>query len=421
MARKVRDKQLDTREARSKLTPRGKPYWRAIEAGLHVGYRRLKGRAGTWWVRHYLKNRRYETKGIGAADDLSDADGRAVLSFWQAQSKAREIMVDRAHAADGATGPCTVSQAMEDYLVDLGTHRKSEADARSRFNAFIRDQLGHILVDALTTKQIRAWHIALANRPARIRTKKGEKQRHRELGTDSESVRRRKSSANRTLATLRSALNRAWREGEARSDTAWRRVKPFKETTAARGRYLQTVEAQRLINASDLDFRILVQAALMTGARYGELARLKVADFNHDSGTLAVLRSKSGKSRHIELTDEGVQFFEQLCAGRAGDELMLRHPDGSAWSKSQQCPRMKEACTRAKIAPISFHGLRHTWTSLAIMNKTPLMVVARNLGHRDTRMLEQHYAHLAESYVRAAIKDGAPKFGFEPTNVTAIR
>ena len=38
MARKVRDKQLDTREARSKLTPRGKPYWRAIEAGLHVGY-----------------------------------------------------------------------------------------------------------------------------------------------------------------------------------------------------------------------------------------------------------------------------------------------------------------------------------------------------------------------------------------------
>ena len=100
---------------------------------------------------------------------------------------------------------------------------------------------------------------------------------------------------------------------------------------------------------------------------------------------------------------------------------MLLHPDGSAWSKSQQCPRMKEACARAKIAPISFHGLRHTWTSLAIMNKTPLMVVARNLGHRDTRMLEQHYAHLAESYVRDAIKAGAPKFGFKPSNVTALR
>jgi hypothetical protein len=55
------------------------------------------------------------------------------------------------------------------------------------------------------------------------------------------------------------------------------------------------------------------------------------------------------------------------------------------------------------------------------MNGTPLLVTARNLGHRDTRMLEQHYGHLAESYVRDAIKAGAPKFGFKPSNVTALR
>src|ERR1700730_2039604 len=33
---------------------------------------------------------------------------------------------------------------------------------------------------------------------------------------------------------------------------------------------------------------------------------------------------KSGKPRHVVLTDEGVQFFRRLCAGRAGDEIMLR-------------------------------------------------------------------------------------------------
>jgi hypothetical protein len=32
-----------------------------------------------------------------------------------------------------------------------------------------------------------------------------------------------------------------------------------------------------------------------------------------------------------------------------------------------------------------------------------LMVVARNLGHADTRMVEKHYGHLATSYVREAI------------------
>ena len=42
------------------------------------------------------------------------------------------------------------------------------------------------------------------------------------------------------------------------------------------------------------------------------------------------------------------------------------------------------------------------------------MVVARNLGHSDTRMIEKHYGHLAQSYVNQAIRAGAPRFGLEP-------
>jgi integrase len=38
----------------------------------------------------------------------------------------------------------------------------------------------------------------------------------------------------------------------------------------------------------------------------------------------------------------------------------------------------------------SFHILRHTWASLAVMNGTPLLVVAKNLGHADTRVVEEH-------------------------------
>ena len=55
--------------------------------------------------------------------------------------------------------------------------------------------------------------------------------------------------------------------------------------------------------------------------------------------------------------------------------------------------------------------LRHTWASLSVMSGVPLMVVARNLGHVDTRMVEQHYGHLAPSYVAEAIRAGAPRFG----------
>jgi integrase len=47
---------------------------------------------------------------------------------------------------------------------------------------------------------------------------------------------------------------------------------------------------------------------------------------------------------------------------------------------------MREACEHARIIPpISFHILRHTWASLAVMARVPLLVVAKNLGHKDTR------------------------------------
>lgn len=178
----------------------------------------------------------------------------------------------------------------------------------------------------------------------------------------------------------------------------------------------------RLINASDKEFRPLVQAALQTGARYGELVRLQVRDFDADAGTIAVRQAKGGKPRHIVLTDEGIALFEKLTTGRAGDELILRRDGGAPWGKAHQDRPMAEAVERAKIVPaISFHGLRHTWASLAVMAGMPLMVVARNLGHVDTRMVEKHYGHLAPNYIAEEVRKSAPKFGIEVNNVQMLR
>jgi integrase len=84
---------------------------------------------------------------------------------------------------------------------------------------------------------------------------------------------------------------------------------------------------------------------------------------------------------------------------------------------------MREACAHGKIKPgVSFHALRHTWASLAAMNGVPLMVVAKNLGHVDTRMVEKHYGHLAPSYIAEAIRAGAPRFAGAPnTAVVPLR
>jgi integrase len=410
MARTVRDSTMDSRAARSRLKVRGKPYWRTLEPGLHLGYRRPATGAGKWLARHYIGDERYEVETIAVADDFSDPDGVAILSFQQAQKLARERMVARAHAAAGKTKPLTVKDAIDSYIEFLETNRKSGREGRYAADAFILPTLGKCEVAALTTDQIRTWHAKVAKAPARIRTKPGQKQKFKS-STDPEHARRRKSTANRILTVLKGALNRAWRDGKVASDSEWRRVEPFESVESARVRYLSIAEATRLINASDADFRRMVRGALETGARYGELCALLVSDFNVDSGTLAIRQSKAGKPRHVVLTDDGAAFFRSITAGRAGSEFLFVKDNGDAWLPSHQAAPMHEANERARIdPPINFHGLRHTWASHAVMGGVPLIVVAKNLGHTDTRMVEKHYGHLAPSYVADAIRAGGPRF-----------
>jgi integrase len=170
------------------------------------------------------------------------------------------------------------------------------------------------------------------------------------------------------------------------------------------------------INAAAPDFRKLVQAALATGCRYSELCRLIVADFDTDNGTLAVRITKSGKPRHVALTDEGAAFFREWCAGRAGSDILFLRADGKPWSISQQQGPMLKACEHAQIVPvISFHILRHSHGSLLAMRGVPMGVIAKQLGHSNTKVTEKHYAHLAPNYVADMIRAGAPRFGFKPS------
>jgi integrase len=410
MARRVRDRTIESREARRKLKASGKPYWRAIGRGLHVGYRKGKT-GGAWVVRRYLGKQTYQLETIAEADDILDANGVEVLDFWQAQEVARQ------GRQAPKRGTYTVSDAVYAYI-DRLEGRASWHDTKTRLEAFVLPAFGDKPIAKLEADEIRKWHRSIAKTLARCRTKPRAEQAYRAGSlAEPETARKRQASANRCLSLLKAALNQAWRDKHVESNDAWQRVELFRGVDIPRARYLSVTEAQRLINAAQGDFRILVQAALQTGARYQELARSRVADFNSDSGTLHIRKTKTNKDRHIVLTDEGREFFSQLAAGRPGSALLL----GKEWKPSQQAPLMHQACKQGSIdPPLNFHALRHTWASLSVMDGMPLMVVAKNLGHSDTRMVERHYGHLAPSYVADAVRKHAPRFGKVSSNVRAL-
>ncbi len=345
---------------------------------------------GRWFLRRFVGNGKYRVIALGRADDVARADGDRTLSFEQADAKAR-AMCD---LPSNTIHRLTVRQAMARYAEFKRAHGQPVNDLLSRSNAHILPILGDLVVSELTPEQLRRWLADLAAAPAQVRPKAGKVQFKPEPEGD-EAIRRRRASANRVLTMLKAALNHAYDEGHIPARDAWgRKLKPFRDVEVARVRYLSIAEAKRLINVCDSEFQPLVRAALETGARYSELTRLEVADFNSDAGTVAIRKSKSGKARHVVLTEDGIGFFREQCAGRGGHELMFRHKDGSAWKASEQGRPMAEANESARLTPpITFHGLRHTWASHSVMNAMPLMVVAKNLGHTDTSMVEKHYGH----------------------------
>jgi integrase len=320
-------------------------------------------------------------------------------------------------------GPYTVGRAMADYFEDYRRRGgKSVEGIESVVKRNILPELGKLPVAKLTPQRLRDWHRGLAERARYWRSRKGAPANLAPFDPkDAEDVRRGCASPNRVLTYLKAALNLAWRNGLVASDDAWRRVKPFRSVEAPLVRYLSNDEMAQLRNASTGGFRDLVYLALLTGCRYGELTRFKVADYNADVGTLSVRIAKGGKVRHVTLTDEASIFVDRLVAGRTPGEPLLRRDDGRAWKRAEQVRPMREACARAGIVPsVGFHVLRHTHGSLLAMRGVPMAVIARQLGHADTRMTEKHYAHLAPNYVAETIRESFPRLA-EVASSTVVR
>ena len=429
MPRPVADAPITTKAARERLAVRHQPYWRGLGAGAALGYR--KGTtAGVWLVRvrDLSVGGNYRQEALGRADDTLKADGAEIFDYRNAEANARDWIARHHRVAAGLepepsakpAAPYTVADAVADYLAEYaGRGGKAFLTTTLVAKAHILPALGTTPVGRLTRDNLKSWHRTLASTPARLRSRTGERH-YRDTEGDPDAPRRRRSSANRVLTVLKAALNHAHAEGKVTCHAdAWAAVKPFREADKAKVRYLLDDEITRLVNACPPDFRLLVTGALLTGCRYGELVALKAGDFDPKAGTVTIRLSKSGKPRHVALTDEGRLFFQDIAAGKPGAAILFQRDKvgkqasrtapattiRAAWGDSDQFRPVRAACEAANIAPaVSFHELRHTYASRLAMRGVPIGVIAAQLGHADTRMTEKHYAHLSPGYVAETVR-----------------
>ena len=187
-------------------------------------------------------------------------------------------------------------------------------------------------------------------------------------------------------------------------------VNPFKEEDAeslkekhnnARLRFLMAEEIPRFLEACNSHLRPLVETALLTGMRRGELFGLTWEMVVARKIRLPGWLTKNGEPRTVPVSEGLAQVFARL---RRKNQLKSKHvfcnENGGHLMDIRSA--FQGACRRAGIEDFHFHDLRHTFASHLIMRGRPLKEIQELLGHKDIQTT-MRYAHLAPEYLEAGV------------------
>jgi integrase len=167
-----------------------------------------------------------------------------------------------------------------------------------------------------------------------------------------------------------------------------RRPKPPRGRT----RRLQEGEEAKLLAAADEGrsayMRPLITLALETGMRRGELLSLRWENINLETRVAHLPLTKNGNSRDVPLSSRALETVRGL--GQLSEGPVIHASPNAvrlAW---------EHLVSRAGIAGLRFHDLRHEAISRLFELGLDLMSVASISGHRELRMLSR-YTHLRAS------------------------
>jgi integrase len=164
-------------------------------------------------------------------------------------------------------------------------------------------------------------------------------------------------------------------------------------------------QLKKLIAAIDKDKNIqaanLMQMALFTGMRRGELFRLKWSDIDYDKGFIHIRGPKSGVDQKIPLNDTTRELLKSHPKHKKSPYVFAGRRGRKRTDIKHQVNRIKNNAG----LPADFralHGLRHVYASmLASSGKVDMYTLQKLLTHKSPQMT-QRYAHLRDDALKKA-------------------
>ena len=178
--------------------------------------------------------------------------------------------------------------------------------------------------------------------------------------------------------------------------------------------FLTGEETRRLLDACDKScnrqLRFIVSLLILCGCRKRELLDATWDQFDLPRKTWRIPMTKAGKARHVPLSDAAIEVLQQLPRFDGVPyvvpnlDTMLPFVDiFYAWNNAR---------IAAGLPHIRLHDLRHSAASNLANSGHSLYVIAKVLGHSQTRTTER-YAHLSNQTLLSAVNTAAASIGID--------
>lgn len=205
------------------------------------------------------------------------------------------------------------------------------------------------------------------------------------------------ATANRMVKLLRYMFNLAikWQAAGVQSNPA--KGVPMLVENNEIGRYLSTEEISRLYEAvtksSNPLLAPIISLLILTGARKSEVLNARWEDFDLSRKRWRIPLSKSGKARHVPLSDGAIKILDGVPR-LEGSVYVFPNPDtGEPFTSVYRS--WFTARRNAGLDDVRIHDLRHSFASFLVNSGRSLYEVQKLLGHTQIKTT-QRYAHLSQ-------------------------
>ncbi len=216
------------------------------------------------------------------------------------------------------------------------------------------------------------------------------------------------------------------------------RVTPPKRRESAYTFY-SPVQMQTLFTlVRDTMLELPVKLAAYLGLRRSEICALRwehvdlerkilsIREARTEVGGRVVLKQPKTRTSVRRLGIAGLQDLQQLLEtirksrpqARPGDWIVLRE-DGQAPKPDQLTRDLLTAVRGAGLPPITLHGLRHSFASVANSQGVPMFDISRTLGHSSLAVTSSIYTHLFDDTETLALSQVAQAIDAAAAQVSA--